>query len=143
MTVRRSLTVQAQPEDVWRLVADPYHLPRWWPRTTRVEGVSGSGWTSVLTSERGNSVRADYAVLGQEAGRRRAWALQLEGSPFERLFTRAETEVFLEPEAQATHVTLELRQDGKGWARLGGFMLRRAGRKQLDEALHGIAEAVQ
>ena len=40
MIVRRSRTVAAPVDDVWRIVRDPYHLPRWWPKTQRVEGVS-------------------------------------------------------------------------------------------------------
>ena len=40
-TVRRSRTLRATPEEVWAIVGDAYHLPRWWPRVTRVEGVEG------------------------------------------------------------------------------------------------------
>jgi hypothetical protein len=36
-----------------------------------------------------------------------------------------------------------LRQSPRGWARFGGFMLRRAARRQLDEALDGMARAVE
>ena len=43
---RRSLAASAP--DVWRVVADPEHLPRWWPRTSRVENVHGSGEGALL-----------------------------------------------------------------------------------------------
>jgi uncharacterized protein YndB with AHSA1/START domain len=26
-------------DEVWNLISDPYNLPRWWPRTSRVESV--------------------------------------------------------------------------------------------------------
>ena len=34
-------------------------------------------------------------------------------------------------------------QRPKGWARVGGMMLRRAARKQCDEALAGLAGLVE
>jgi hypothetical protein len=40
-------------------------------------------------------------------------------------------------------LTLELRQAPRGWARFGGFMLRRAARRQLGDALEGMARAVE
>ncbi len=96
MVVRRSRTVSAPVDEVWRIVRDPYHLPRWWPRTQRVEGVSSSGWTSVLLTDKGRT----------EGG-------------------------------------IEMVQRPKGWARVGGMMLRRAARKQCDEALAGLAGLVE
>ena len=36
-------------DDVWQVVRDPYHLPRWWPRVQRVEGVTDEHFTEVLT----------------------------------------------------------------------------------------------
>jgi len=29
--------IPAPRADVWNVVSDPYHLPRWWPKVTRVE----------------------------------------------------------------------------------------------------------
>ena len=139
MVVRRSRTVAAPVDDVWRIVRDPYHLPRWWPRTQRVEGVSSSGWTSVLVTDRGRAVRADYRVELSKGSERRRWSQQLEGTPFERLFREVVCEVALTPAAAGTQVGIEMRQRPRGWARFGGFMLRRAARRQADEALAGLA----
>jgi uncharacterized protein YndB with AHSA1/START domain len=63
--VTRTRTVEAPVGDVWKLVSDPYNLPRWWPRTGRVENVTGDGgrrtrWTKVLETAEGRGVRADY-----------------------------------------------------------------------------------
>jgi uncharacterized protein YndB with AHSA1/START domain len=118
-------------DDVWAVVGDPHHLPRWWPLTERVEAVDPEAWTSVLRSERGKVVRADYRVEAHEPPRRRAWAQALEGTPFERLLRE-----------HRTAVTLTVSQRGRGTARLGTFMLRRATRRQLDEALARLAEAL-
>ena len=38
--VTRKRRLAAPAHEVWRIVSDPYHLPRWWPRTQRVENVS-------------------------------------------------------------------------------------------------------
>ena len=42
-----------------------------------------------------------------------------------------------------TEVGIEMVQRPKGWARVGGMMLRRAARKQCDEALAGLAGLVE
>ena len=56
-----------------------------------------------------------------------------------RVLAWSETEMRLEPAGDgATRVTLELRQKLRGLARLGGFMVRRAARRALDEALEGL-----
>ena len=143
MIVHRSRTVAAPVEEVWRIVRDPYHLPRWWPRTERVEGVSDAGWTSVLTSDRGRAVRADYRVQASRGRERRRWAQELAGSPFERIFAELVTELVLTPAGSQTLVGIEVTQRPRGWARFGGFMLRRATRRQLDAALAGLAGLVE
>jgi len=138
----RSRTVGAAPEVVWELLADPYALPRWWPRTVRVESVSATGWTAVLRSPRGRAVRADWRLEVQERPRRRAWAQQLEGTPFAKLLAERRVEARLEPAPEGTRLALELRQRGRGWSRFGGFMLRRAARRELDAALDGLEAAL-
>ncbi len=143
MVVRRSRLVRAPVEAVWPLVADAHHLPRWWPRTIRVEDVAPGGWTSVLATDRGRSVRADFRVLASEPGRVRRWAQELDGTPFAALLREAVTEVRLGPEGAGSRVTVELSQHPRGWARLGGLMLRRAARRQLDEALGALAGLVE
>jgi regulator of protease activity HflC (stomatin/prohibitin superfamily) len=62
-TARRSRTLAAPPERVWGIVGDPHHLPRWWPRVTRVEAVTDEHFTEVLTTEDGRSLRADFRVV--------------------------------------------------------------------------------
>ena len=75
VNVRRSRTRRRAAVDaVWAVVGDPYHLPRWWPRVERVEGVDAGAWTSVMRSERGKAVRADYRRRAPGAPARRAWA---------------------------------------------------------------------
>ena len=126
-TARRSRTVPAPPERVWEIVGDPHHLPRWWPRVTRVEAVTDEHFTEVLATEDGRSLRADFRVVESRAPERRAWEQELEGTPFERVFAAASTEVKLLPEDDgATRVTLVVRQQLRGSARMGGFVVRRA-----------------
>jgi len=143
VVVRRSRTLAAPADEVWRIVRDPYHLPRWWPRTERVEGVSGSGWTSVLTTDHGRAVRADYRVETSQGRERRRWAQELDGTPFERLFSEVVTELVLTPAGERTEVGIEVRQKSRGLARFGGFMLRSATRRQLDDALKALAGLVE
>ena len=85
MIVSRSRTVAAEPEAVWSIVADPKRLARWWPRTERVKGVTGDGWTTVMRSARGRAVRADWRLEREERPVRRAWTQQLEGTPFAKV----------------------------------------------------------
>lgn|SRR5438045_2419973 len=137
-TIRRTRVIAAAPERVWATVADPHHLPRWWPRVARVEGVDGRHFTEVLRTDRGKAVRADFTVIESSAPEVRRWAQLVESSPFERILQSAETEVRLAPEDGGTRVTLTVRQRLRGVARFGGFMVRRAARSQLDEALAGL-----
>ena len=143
MRVTRSRTLTAPVDDVWRVLEDPYALPRWWPMVRRVEGVSGDGWTMVLGREGGRGVRADQRLEASEPPALRRWALVVPGSPFERLMRASVVEARLAPADAGAALTLELRQAPRGWARLGAWMLRRAGRRQLDEALAGMARAVE
>ena len=143
MIVTRSRRLAAAPEAVWRVLADPRSLARWWPRVERVKGITGEGWTTVLRSERGRAVRADWRLDGQEAGRRRAWAQEIEGTPFAKVLAERRVEATVEPAGDGTRVTIELRQRGRGMARFGRFMLRRAARKELDGALAGLEKAAR
>jgi uncharacterized protein YndB with AHSA1/START domain len=143
LDVRRSRTVAAPLDDVWQVVRDPYHLPRWWPRTQRVEGVSSAGWTSVLVTDKGRSVRADYRVELTKSGERRRWSQEVAGTPFEKLFREVVYEIALSPGSAGTEVGLDVHQKPVGWARFGGVMLRRAARTQLDDALKGLAELLE
>jgi uncharacterized protein YndB with AHSA1/START domain len=140
-TARRSRTIAASAEDLWALISDPHHLPRWWPRVTRVEAVTRDAFTEVMTTARGKVVRADFELVeADEAQRSLTWSQRVAGTPFARLLSSAETQVRLAPaEGPATVVTIELRQALAGFfPRFGGFMVRRAAAATIDEALNGL-----
>ena len=142
-TVRRSRTLHATPQDVWAIVGDAYQLPRWWPRVTRVEGVAADAFTQVLTTTKGVPVRADFHVVESAAPSVRRWSQQLINTPFERVLTLSEVEVRLVADGDgATRVALSLVQRLRGMALLGSFLVRRAARRQLDEALDGLEALV-
>jgi carbon monoxide dehydrogenase subunit G len=140
-TTRRTRHVDADRDEVWRLVSDPHHLPRWWPRVQRVESVTLERWTKVLGTAKGKPVRADEVLLENDPLERRSWTQELEESPFERMFREVTTEVVLEPDGDRTRVTIALHQRLRGINRLGGFLVRRASRRLLEEALDGLERA--
>lgn len=142
MTTRRARVVAAERPAVWALVADPYHHPRWWPRVQRVEGVTSRGWTNVMISARGNTVRTDWTVEVNQEPTERRWSQDLDDTPFERLFVRNAVVATLDRLEDGTRVTLAFEQKPRGMARLMPFMLRRAMGRQLDEALDGLERAV-
>jgi uncharacterized protein YndB with AHSA1/START domain len=139
-TARRSRIIAASAEELWEVICDPHHLPRWWPRVNRVEDVEDGAFTEVMKTAKGKLVRADFRLVrSDERAHSLAWQQQLEGTPFARLLSSAETQVSLEPVAQGTSVTIELRQSLSGFfPRFGGFMVRRAAAATLDEALSGL-----
>lgn len=140
--VTRKRTVAVPTDSVWELVADPYNLPRWWPRVQRVEGVEGRGagmqWTSVLGTTEGRGVRADFRCSEAAEGERMAWEQLLAGSPFERHLRRYEIEVELDGRDGGTDVALSAVQALRGLSKLGSPMMRGAQGRLLDEALEGI-----
>jgi uncharacterized protein YndB with AHSA1/START domain len=147
--VARTRTISAPRDRVWELVADPHHLPRWWPRAVRVEDVRqvGSGkrsrWTTVLGTERGRGVRADYRCTSAAARERYVWEQDVEGTPFERILRTASLEIELVDGKDAnTRVRLTSEERLRGLSRLGSPMMRMATRRRLDEALDGIERAV-
>ncbi|MBV8429963.1 MAG: SRPBCC family protein, partial [Solirubrobacterales bacterium] len=134
-TVRRARTIPAPPDQVWQVVADPNHMPRWWPLVKRMEGVANDEFTQVLLTRKGRTVRADFQVLASEPPGpdgdppgHRVWEQEVAGSPFERVLDQAVTDVRLEPAGEATRVTIALTQKLRGYSRTGGFLLRRATR---------------
>ena len=160
-TARASRTIAAPAEELWRIVSDPYHLPRWWPRVERVEDVDGGAFTEVMKTKAGKTVRADFAVVQRGAGSGTlVWRQQLEGTPFAGVLSHSETElrvVALEEAARASEVTIELRQELSGrppapqapavggvpglerrTPSLGGWLLRRAASRQIEGALDGL-----
>jgi len=165
-TARRSRTIAAPTEELWDVISDPHHLPRWWPRVTRVEDVADRAFTEVMRTRKGKLVRADFRVATcDEAEWTLVWEQLLEGTPFARVLQSAETQVWLEPalagappsrdggageqQRGATVVSIELRQEMAGYsqtsglftgfsARFGSPMVRRAARATIDEALDGL-----
>ena len=146
--VARSRTIDAPRERVWDLVSDPHNLPRWWPRTLRVEDVREapggrrSRWTTVLETKRGTGVRVDYRCVGATDGTRYVWAQEIDGTPFERILRSAELEIELQGEDSRTTIRLSSSERLRGLSRLGSPMLWRATRLRLDEALNGIERAL-
>jgi uncharacterized protein YndB with AHSA1/START domain len=146
--VTRRRTIPAPLDDVWALVSDPYSLPRWWPRTARVENVDlkpdgrRSQWTKVLETAEGRGVRADYRCLSSAQGERYVWEQQLEGTPFERHLRSSTLEVALRGDGGATEVSLTSAQTLRGLSRLGSPMMRGGQGKILDRALDGLERAL-
>lgn len=158
-TARRTRTILASPEQLWEVLGDPHHLPRWWPRVSRVEAVTLTGtgeleaFTEVLTSAKGKIVRADFKLLDAVPQQRIVWSQQVENTPFARVLKSADTEITLTGTSEiadahgtqgpATQVTIELRQALQGFlARLGGHLVRRAAGSTIDEALDGLERIV-
>jgi uncharacterized protein YndB with AHSA1/START domain len=146
--VTRTRTVEAPPSEVWKLVSDPYALPRWWPRTARVENVDPkpggkrTQWTKVLQTSEGRNVRADFRCVGSAVGERYAWEQDLAGTPFERHLKALRVEVGLRERGGGTEVSLTEEQSLKGMSKLGSPLMRRARGAVLDEALDGIEGAL-
>jgi uncharacterized protein YndB with AHSA1/START domain len=146
--VSRRRTIGAPVADVWKLVSDPYNLPRWWPRTARVENVDrrGSGrrsqWTKVLETAEGRGVRADFRCLSSAEGERYVWEQQLESTPFERHLRSSRVEIGLRGRDGGTEVSIASVQTLKGLSRLGSPMMRRGQGAILEEALDGIERAL-
>jgi len=146
--VTRKRVIAASPSAVWELVSDPYSLPRWWPRTSRVENVDlkpegrRSQWTMVLQTAEGRGVRADFRCVGSTERERYAWEQQLEGTPFERHLRASSIEVALSGAGEGTEVSLTSAQTLRGMSRLGSPMMRGGQGKILDQALDGLERAL-
>jgi len=140
--------ISASVPEVWGLVSDPYNLPRWWPRVSRVENVEtkGSGrrsqWTKVLETSEGRGVRADFRCVSAAENERYVWEQELEGTPFARHLRSSRIEVALRENDGGTQVDLSSVQTLKGMSRLGSPMMRRAQGEILDEALDGLERAL-
>lgn len=147
-TVARTRSLPVDVDRTWSLVSDPHNLPRWWPRTIRVESVDGqpgarrSRFTQVFETTEGTPVRADYRCTDSTRNRRLVWEQQIEGTPFEKFLRAAELEIGLAPDPAGVAVTLEGRRTLRGLSRLGAPMMRRATKRSLEEALDGIEQAL-
>jgi uncharacterized protein YndB with AHSA1/START domain len=138
--VRRSRVIAAPPDAVWRIVGDPNHLPRWWPMVQRVEGVKPRAFTQVMLSKKGRTVRQDFR-LARDGDLSKRWEQDIEGTPFERFLALNAMTMAVEPSGDASSkVTLTTERKLKGLSRLGGgsFLLKRATKQQLDEALERL-----
>jgi uncharacterized protein YndB with AHSA1/START domain len=135
---RMSRTLRATQQELWELIADPHHMPRWWPGVWRMEAVSDDRFTQVHRTKRGRSVRIDFHITESDPPNTRAWEQELAGTPFERVLNESVIEVKLAPARDGTEVTIAQRQKLRGYSRTGGLMLRRATRSKLDEALDGL-----
>jgi uncharacterized protein YndB with AHSA1/START domain len=145
--VTRKRTLEAPVADVWKLVSDPHSLPRWWPRTGRVENVEGSGgrrtrWTKVLETAEGRGVRADFRCVSSAEKERYVWEQELAGTPFERHLKGLQVEVRMRERNGGTEVSIAEEQSLKGMSKLGSPLMRRARGDVLDEALDGIERAL-
>jgi uncharacterized protein YndB with AHSA1/START domain len=137
-TAHRTRTLAAGQQELWELVADPHHMPRWWPGVERVEGVDEDRFTQVFKTKRGRPVRADFHIVESQPPWVRSWEQEIPGTPFERVLRQAVTEVRLEPVENGTEVTIAQIQKLRGYSRTGGLLLRGATRSRLDEALDGL-----
>jgi uncharacterized protein YndB with AHSA1/START domain len=163
-TTRRSRTIAAPVMELWEIVSDPHHLPRWWPRIDRVEDVRDGAFTEVMHTKKGKTVRADFDVVRVDAVERvLVWSQRVAGTPFENVLLSAETELRLSPQMTgptASEVTIELRQElisreapfffsfrrrvaegrGMGASKFGAMMVSRAAAATLEEALNGLEQ---
>jgi uncharacterized protein YndB with AHSA1/START domain len=138
-TTKRSRVLEAPPEKVWRVVGDPHHLPRWWPKVRRVEDVGEDRFTQVMRTEKGKDVRADFRIVEDEPPRVLRFAQDIAGTPFEGFLLESGTAIEAQPDGDRTRLTITVRHKLKGLARLGGgTLLKRATRKQIDEALDAL-----
>jgi carbon monoxide dehydrogenase subunit G len=143
MVARRTRLIEAPAHAVWAVVADPHHFPRWWPGVVRMEGVHDDRFTQVYTTKRGRAVRMDFRMIASDppedgGSARVSFAQEVAGTPFERVLNQSVTQVAMEPEDRGTRVTIAQQQKLRGYSRTGGWMLRRATGRRLQEALEGL-----
>jgi len=160
-TAAASRTIVASPQAVWDVVGDPHHLPRWWPRVTRVEGVEDGAFTEVLAGRKGKVVRADFKLVQASPPQRVVWSQRLQGTPFEGVLASAVTQIDLAPRQDGadrlTDVRIELRQELpkplrarsgggmlsgvlRGVPLFGGPIVQRAAARTLEQALDGLTQ---
>jgi uncharacterized protein YndB with AHSA1/START domain len=152
-TARSSRKIPVPPERLWPILSDPYHLPRWWPRVTRVEDVADGAFTEVMKTRKGKTVRADFDVVRSDQQEGVViWEQRLAGTPFAGVLSTSETELrVVARAADASEVTIEMRQELSGQAgstvggrsvmpSMGRRMVKRAATKTIEEALNGLEQ---
>lgn len=146
--VRRRRSIQSPPQGVWDYATNPKNLSRWWPRTTSVRDVSGSGqtvgsrWTQVLQAKSGKRIGADLICTVSEPPTIWRFEQETEGTPFERMMRTAWTEMRVCPDDGGSEVQLELGQRLRGLSRLGALFVRSASVKTAEEALEALETAL-
>ena len=74
MKVEARALLLAPPEDVWRLLAEPYHLPDWWPGYQGVEpdrrGLAAGARWRVVRGPTGASDKRSAAAPGRRGDAR-------------------------------------------------------------------------
>jgi uncharacterized protein YndB with AHSA1/START domain len=112
-TASRSRVIGASVADLWDLISDPHHLPRWWPRVERVEDVHDGAFTEVMKTRKGKVVRADFQLIDcDERERTLRWEQRVEGTPFEQVLRSSLTEVRLATGSAPTLDTAGARDTG-------------------------------
>ena len=124
-SVKGRIALAATPESVWSQVTDPRQLARWWPKVVRVELDGPDAFTEVLTTDKGRDVRADFVIAENDAPRRWRFVQELEETPFAAVLRESQTIV---------------ERKARGLGRFGGPMIKRAAKRQLEEALDRLGE---
>ena len=114
--VRRSRLLPVDRLAIWRVVSDPHHMWRWWPKVARVEAVqerrrgTGTAWTNVLKTEAGKTVRADFRCLYSTEPSEICMGAGHRGTPFAKVLRSSVTALDLSEAEGGTLVTLEADQ---------------------------------
>lgn len=103
-----------------------------------MESVTEDAFTQVHLTKKGRPVRIDFTVVASDPPWRQLWRQEVAGTPFERVLGESVVEIALDPDGGNTRVTIEQRQQLRGYSRTGMFLLSRATRRRLDEALDGL-----
>ncbi len=143
-TITRTRVVKAPVAEVWKVIEDPYQMPRWWPKVERMEGVQDDRFTQVFKTKRSRTVRADFRVLaseppgGEYTSGHRTWTQEVEGTPFETVLRESITEIAVDEADGDTRVTLGQRQRLRGYSKTGALAMRSMTKQRLDDALKGL-----
>ncbi len=95
-----------------------------------------------METQSGRPVRADLRCVGSTRNKRYAWEQDVAETPFERIMHSAGVEIELEPADSRTEVVLRSSQRLRGLSRLGAPLMRRGGKRNLEQALDGIEAAL-
>ncbi len=139
-SVSGQIALAASPERVWKQVTDPRQLVRWWPKVVRVELDGDGAFTEVLTTDKGRDLRADFVIAESHPPHRWRFVQELDETPFAAVLRESQTTVELRPGGSGTNLSITLQRKPRGLGRLGGPMMRRAAKAQLNQALNRLGE---